>query len=45
MSYYTYPHLQLLLRSAGLTIAEEYGSFEGEPISICREMIVVARKG
>ena len=44
MSYYTYPHLRLLLRSSGLTIAEEYGSFEKEPISRCREMIVIARK-
>jgi SAM-dependent methyltransferase len=44
MSYYTYPHLQLLLRSSGLAIAEEYGSFEKEPISQCHEMIIIARK-
>ena len=45
MSYYTYPHLQLLLRSSGLTIAEEYGSFAKEPIARCHEIIIIARKG
>jgi hypothetical protein len=45
MSYYTYPHLQLLLRASGSTVAEEHGSFEKEPISRCHEMIIVARKG
>ncbi|MBV8607870.1 MAG: class I SAM-dependent methyltransferase [Singulisphaera sp.] len=44
MSYYTYPHLQLLLRYSGLTIAEEYGSFAQEPIARCHEMIIIARK-
>jgi SAM-dependent methyltransferase len=44
MSYYTYPHLQLLIRSSGLTIAEEYGSFANEPITLCQEMIIIARK-
>jgi SAM-dependent methyltransferase len=44
MSYYTYPHLELLLRSAGLSIAEEYGSFAKEPIALCHEMIIIARK-
>jgi SAM-dependent methyltransferase len=44
MSYYTYPHLQLLLRSSGLMIAEEYGSFAKEPISRCHEMIIIAWK-
>jgi SAM-dependent methyltransferase len=44
MSYYTYPHLQLLLRSSGFTIAEEYGSFAKEPIARCHEMIIIARK-
>ncbi len=44
MSYYTYPHVQLLLRSSGLTIAEEYGSFAREPITRCHEMIIIARK-
>jgi hypothetical protein len=44
MSYYTYPHLQLLLRVSGFSIAKEIGSFEGEPISVCKEMIIVATK-
>jgi SAM-dependent methyltransferase len=44
LSYYTYPHLRLLLRSSGLTITEEYGSFEKEPIARCHEMIIIARK-
>lgn len=42
MSYYTYPHIVLLLKSAGFRITEEYGSFERDPISICSEMIFVA---
>jgi hypothetical protein len=44
MSYYTYPHLRLLLRYSGFTIAEENGSFVKEPISRCHEMIINARK-
>jgi SAM-dependent methyltransferase len=44
MSYYTYPHLELLLKTTGFNIVEEYGSFAKEDISICKEMIIVAQK-
>ncbi len=43
MSYYTYPHLRLLLRHTGFEIVDEYGSFDRQPIDICREMILIAR--
>jgi len=42
MSYYTYPQIQLLLKQTGFKIAQEYGSFDKEPISICKEMIIIA---
>ncbi len=45
MSYYTYPHMQLLFKLCGLEIVEEYGSFEKDPIDICKEMIFVLRRG
>lgn len=44
LSYYTYPQIQLLLKATGFEIKEEYGSFDREPISICKEMIIIARK-
>jgi len=43
MSYYTYPQIQLLLKQTGFKIAQEYGSFDKEPISICKEMIIIAQ--
>lgn len=43
MSWYTWPHLQLLLRHTGFEIAESYGTFAGQPIDVCQEMIVVAQ--
>ena len=43
MGYYTYPHMLLLFKHCGLEIVEEYGSFDREPIDICREMIFVLR--
>jgi SAM-dependent methyltransferase len=45
MSYYTYPHVLLLLKDAGFKVKEEYGSYDKEPISICKEMIFIAEKG
>lgn len=44
MSYYTYPQLRLLLKSTGFQVAAEYGSFDKDPISIQKEMIIVAEK-
>lgn len=44
MSYYTYPHMLLLFKICDLEIVDEYGSFENDPISICREMIFVLRR-
>jgi SAM-dependent methyltransferase len=44
MSYYTYPHMLLLFKHCGLEIVEEYGSFDRDPIDICREMIFVLRR-
>jgi SAM-dependent methyltransferase len=41
LSYYTYPQFLLLFELCGFRILEEYGSFSGEPIGICREMIFV----
>jgi SAM-dependent methyltransferase len=41
MCYYTYPHLLLLFRHCGLEIVEQYGSFAGDPIDICKEMIFI----
>ena len=44
MSYYSYPHLQLLFEHCGFEIAAEYGSFEKDPIETCQEMIFVVRR-
>lgn len=44
MSYYTYPHLRVLLHSTGFRVVEEYGSFDRRPISVCEEMILIAQK-
>jgi len=44
ITYYTYPQILLLLRSCGLRVVGEYGSFEKHPISICKEMIFIAQK-
>ena len=44
MSYYMYPQVLLLLKSAGFKIREEYGSYDREPISVCQEMIFIAEK-
>jgi SAM-dependent methyltransferase len=44
MSYYTYPQVLLLLKSTGFKVEEEYGSFDKEPISVCKEMIFIAVK-
>jgi SAM-dependent methyltransferase len=44
MSYYTYPQALLLLKTAGFRVKEEYGSYDKEPISVCKEMIFVAEK-
>ena len=44
LAYFTYPHMVLLLRGAGLRVVAEYGSFDKEPIEICKEMIFVAEK-
>lgn len=34
----------LLLKSAGFKVKEEFGSYEIEPISVCKEMIFIAEK-
>lgn len=44
LSYYTYPQIQLLLKATGFVIREEYGSYDKQPISICKEMIFVAER-
>lgn len=44
MSFYTYPQVLLLLKSAGFKVKEEYGSYEREPISVCKQMIFIAEK-
>jgi len=44
MSYYSYPHLQLLFEHCGFEVEAEYGSFEKEPIEVFKEMIFVLRK-
>jgi hypothetical protein len=44
MSYYTYPHMLLLFKYCGLEMVEAYGSFDKEPIDICKEMIFVLRQ-
>jgi SAM-dependent methyltransferase len=41
MSFYTYPQFLLLFELCGFRVLEEYGSFAGEPIGICKEMIFV----
>jgi len=43
MCYYTYPHLLLLFRQCGFEVVEQYGSFTGDPIDICKEMIFLVR--
>ncbi len=45
MSYYTYPHLRLLLKLSDFDIAEEFGSFARGPITgqPPSEMIILAR--
>ena len=43
LGYYTYPHLLLLFRLCGLEAVEQYGSFEKEPIDVCKEMIFLLR--
>ena len=44
LAWYTYPQMHLLFRATGFEVLEEYGSFAKDPISICKEMIFVARK-
>ncbi len=45
MSYYTYPHLKALFRSAGLQTFQEYGSFAGTPLdNNAEEMIFLLRR-
>lgn len=44
MSYYTYPQVLLLFKSTGFKIKEEYGSYDKEPISVCKHMIFIAEK-
>jgi SAM-dependent methyltransferase len=44
MSFYTYPQILLLLKSAGFKVKEEFGSYDREPISVCKEMIFIAEK-
>jgi len=44
MSYYTYPQILLLFKSTGFKVLEEYGSYDREPISVCKEMIFIAEK-
>jgi SAM-dependent methyltransferase len=43
MSYYTYPHLRLLLKLSQFELIEEYGSFTRAPIAERKEMILMAR--
>jgi SAM-dependent methyltransferase len=43
LSYYTYPHLRLLLKMTHFELVEEYGSFAREPITAQKEMIILAR--
>jgi SAM-dependent methyltransferase len=43
MSYYTYPHLRLLLKLSQFELAEEFGSFRRAPITVHQEMIILAR--
>lgn len=43
MSYYTYPHLRLLLKLCHFEITEEFGSFTRAPITAAQEMIILAR--
>lgn len=43
MSYYTYPHIQLLLQLSGFEPQEEYGSYDRSPITSQKEMIFLAR--
>jgi hypothetical protein len=44
MSFYTYPQILLLLKATGFRVKEEYGSYDKEPISVCKEMIFIAEK-
>jgi len=43
MSYYTYPHLRLLLKLSQFELVEEYGSFTRESIAVHQEMILLAQ--
>lgn len=43
MSFFTYPHLRLLLERTGFRIDEEYGSYTREPLSVEKEIILLAR--
>jgi hypothetical protein len=43
MSYYTYPHLRLLLKLSQFEVAEEFGSFTRAPITAHQEMIILAQ--
>jgi hypothetical protein len=43
MSYYTYPHLLLLLKLSQFELVEAYGSFARAPITEHQEMILLAR--
>ena len=45
MSFYTYPHLKLLFRAAGLESVEEFGSFDRKPIGLeAPEMIFLLKR-
>ena len=44
MTYYTYPHLLLLLERSGLEVEAEYGSFEKEGLDVRKDIVIVARE-
>ena len=45
MSFYTYPHIQLLISAAKLDIVEQFGSFDRKPLRPdSREMIFILRR-
>ena len=45
MSFYTYPHMQLLISAAKLDIVEQFGSFDRKPLGPdAGEMIFVLRR-
>jgi ubiquinone/menaquinone biosynthesis C-methylase UbiE len=43
LGYYTYPQMLLLFEQTGFKIVNEYGSFDKDPIDICKEMIFILR--